>query len=105
MGVGLDRSKPQGLDVVVLTSAFLLFCGDEFTSWRLLPSWRGLILRMIEIIRFSAGALFQWMGLIGSQIFFVSCFVLGWIMLRSFCWVELNFGPLGSSDFVGGGSW
>jgi hypothetical protein len=105
MGVDLDRSKPRGLDVGVLTYAFLLFHVDDFTSWRLLPSWRALILRFIEFFRFSESALLPWMRLVECRFFFVVCFFVGWVKLLSFRSVELDFGSLDCAGFFGGGSW
>ena len=105
MGVVRDQSKPRGLDVGVLTSALLLFCVDEFTSLRLLPSWSGLILRWIGLGEFSFGVLALSVALLGGVYFSVAGVVVGSVELLRRWWVELNFGPLGSADFFGGGSW
>ena len=48
MGVGLDQSKPRGLDVGVLTYAFLFWIREGFTSLRLLLSLSLLRLRLID---------------------------------------------------------
>ena len=51
MGVGLDQSKPRGLDVGVLTHAFLLFFVISFSSCRLLLRSGLWILPLVEVIR------------------------------------------------------
>jgi hypothetical protein len=51
MGVGLDQSKPRGLDVGVLTHAFLLFFVISFSSCRLLLQSGLWILPLVEVIR------------------------------------------------------
>lgn len=105
MGVGLDQSKPLGLDVGVLTYAFLLFEVDDFTSLRLLPSWIVLIQRLVEFFRFSESALFQWVRLVECRFFLGDGFFVGWIELRLPCSGALFFGSLGWVEFIGGGSW
>ena len=51
MGVGLDQSKPRGLDVGVLTYAFLSFSVISFSSCRLLLQSGLWILPLVEVIR------------------------------------------------------
>lgn len=51
MGVVLDQSKPRGLDVGVLTHAFLLFFVIRFSSCRLLLQSALWILPLVEVIR------------------------------------------------------
>jgi hypothetical protein len=105
MGVGLDQSKPRGLDVGVLTYAFLLEIRDGFTSVRLLPSWRTLILRLVGLSEFSFGVSVLLVAMLGGVYFSVAGVVVGSIELLRRWWVGVSIGPLGSSDFVGGGSW
>ena len=59
MGVVLDQSKPRGLDVGVLTHAFLLFFVISFSSlthWLRLSLW---IRRCVEVIGFRFAELVQ----------------------------------------------
>ena len=49
MGVDLDQSKPRGLDVGVLTHAFLSFFVISFSSCRLLLRSGIWILHLIEV--------------------------------------------------------
>lgn len=49
MGVVLDQSKPRGLDVGVLTHAFLLFFVISFSSLTLLLRSSRWILRLVDI--------------------------------------------------------
>ena len=51
MGVGLDQSKPRGLDVGVLTYTFLSFFVISFSSCRLLLRSGLWILPLDEVIR------------------------------------------------------
>jgi hypothetical protein len=51
MGVVLDQSKPRGLDVGVLTHAFLSFFVIRLSLCRLLLRSGLWILRLVEIIR------------------------------------------------------
>jgi hypothetical protein len=51
MGVVLDQSKPRGLDVGVLTYAFLLFFVNSFSSWKLLLRLSLWILQLVEVFR------------------------------------------------------
>ena len=51
MGVVLDRSKPRGLDVGVLTHAFVSFFVISFSSCRLLLRSGLWILPLVEVIR------------------------------------------------------
>ena len=82
MGVVLDRSKPRGLDVGVLTHAFLLFFVISFSSltqWLRLSLW---IRRCVEVIGFRLAELVQSMKCCR----FVSGRVDGWVevVIRSF---------------------
>jgi hypothetical protein len=52
MGVGLDQSKPRGLDVGVLTHAFLLFFVISFSSLTLLLQFNVWIRRVAEDFQF-----------------------------------------------------
>lgn len=59
MGVVLEQSKPRGLDVGVLTHAFLLFFVISFSSltlWLRLNLW---IRRYVEVIGFRLAELVQ----------------------------------------------
>lgn len=105
MGVVLPQSKPRGLDVGVLTYAFILEMRDEFTSWGLLPLWRVLILRLVGVSEFSFGVSVLLVVLLGGVYFLVTSVSVGSIELTRRWSVELSFGPLGSADFCGGGSW
>ena len=82
MGVVLDQSKPRGLDVGVLTHAFLLFFVISFSS---LTLWLRLSLRIrrcVEVIGFRLAELVQSMKCCR----FVSGRVDGWVevVIRSF---------------------
>jgi len=93
------------LDVGVLTYGFRLENRNDFTSVRLLPSWRILILRLVGLSEFSFGASVLLVVLCGGVYFVVAKVVVALIELLRRWWVELSFGPLGSSDFIGGGLW
>lgn len=51
MGAVWVRSKPTGLDVGVLTYAFLLFFVNSFSSWKLLLRLSLWILQLVEVFR------------------------------------------------------
>jgi len=63
MGVDLDQSKPRGLDVGVLTYAFLLFFVISFSSCRLLLQSGLWILPLVEVIRLRFGNWIQSLSL------------------------------------------
>jgi hypothetical protein len=59
MGVVLDQSKPRGLDVGVLTYAFLLFYVISFGSLTLLLRLGLWIRRSVEVVGFQLSELVQ----------------------------------------------
>lgn len=100
MGVVLGQSKPRGLDVGVLTYAFLWFFVSGFTSLNLLHALNGFIFRCAEVFQFRFGGFDQLMRLEG---FVVIAFIFaGWIesMICGWgCSVSYWLSPLG---FCGG---
>jgi hypothetical protein len=63
MGVVLDQSKPRGLDVGVLTSAFPSFFVVSFSSCRLSLQSALWILPLVEVIRLRFGNWIQSLSL------------------------------------------
>ena len=100
MGVLLQRSKPRGLDVGVLTYAFLWFSLNDFSSWELLLRLSLWILRLVDVFRFRFDEWVQSLRLSRFVIFHFDEWV-EWVIRRFGCSSSCS---LSSFGLGGGGS-
>ena len=100
MGVGLDQSKPRGLDVGVLTHAFLLFFVISFSSLTLLLQFNVWIRRVAEDFQFRFDERIQSLSL--GRFVFVHFDERVKVLIRDWsCAISVS---LSSFGLIGGGS-
>lgn len=100
MGVGLDQSKPRGLDVGVLTHAFLLFFVISFSSLTLLLQFNVWIRRVAEDFQFRFDERIQSLSL--GRFVFVHFDKRVKVLIRDWsCAISVSLSSFGS---IGGGS-